>query len=132
VKRGSLAGVLTQGCLLVIHSGPGSGLSRPAVARSGGGGAAVKCARQPGRATGRVLPATEAPDTPVERETPTALPRLPLRQGQAVVPRLYLDLDTCSTAEVLGIAPGTVRAHKASAIAALRDEFTPLNEELHQ
>jgi DNA-directed RNA polymerase specialized sigma24 family protein len=43
--------------------------------------------------------------------------------------RLFLDLDTSRTAEVLGIAPGTVRAHLARAIATLRAEFAPaLNE----
>jgi hypothetical protein len=33
---------------------------------------------------------------------------------------------------VLGIAPGTFRADMARAIAALREEFTLLNDELHQ
>jgi DNA-directed RNA polymerase specialized sigma24 family protein len=37
-----------------------------------------------------------------------ALMRLPARQRQVVALRLILDLDTGSTAEELGIAPGTV------------------------
>jgi DNA-binding CsgD family transcriptional regulator len=42
------------------------------------------------------------------------------RQRQVVARRLFLDLDTSRTAEVLGIAPGTVTAHLARAIATLR------------
>ncbi len=55
----------------------------------------------------------------------TALMRLPARQRQVVVLRLFLDLDTARTAEVLGIAPGTVMAHLGRAIAALRDDLVP-------
>jgi DNA-directed RNA polymerase specialized sigma24 family protein len=54
-----------------------------------------------------------------------ALIRLPARQRQVVALRLFLDLDTGSTAEVLGIAPSTVKAHLARAIAALRDDLVP-------
>src|SRR5262245_66287671 len=50
-----------------------------------------------------------------------ALMRLPARQRQVVALRLFLDLDTGRTAEVLGIAPGTVQGHLGRAIAALRD-----------
>jgi len=50
-----------------------------------------------------------------------ALLRLPARQRQVVALRLFLDLDTGRTAEVLGIAPSTVKAHLARALAALRD-----------
>ena len=49
--------------------------------------------------------------------------RLPARQRQVVALRLFLDLDTARTAEVLGIAPSTVKAHMARAIAALRDDL---------
>jgi RNA polymerase sigma factor (sigma-70 family) len=54
-----------------------------------------------------------------------ALLRLPARQRQVVALRLFLDLDTDRTAQVLGIAPGTVQAHLGRAIAALRDELMP-------
>jgi RNA polymerase sigma-70 factor (ECF subfamily) len=54
-----------------------------------------------------------------------AMMRLPARQRQVVALRLLLDLDTARTAEVLGVAPGTVQAHLGRAIAALRDELTP-------
>jgi DNA-directed RNA polymerase specialized sigma24 family protein len=42
-----------------------------------------------------------------------ALRRLPEQQRQVIALRLFLDLDTAGTAEVLGIAPGTVTAHLA-------------------
>jgi DNA-directed RNA polymerase specialized sigma24 family protein len=54
-----------------------------------------------------------------------ALMRLPARQRQVVALRLILDLDTGRTAEVLGIAPGTVMAHLGRAIAALREDLVP-------
>ena len=54
-----------------------------------------------------------------------ALMRLPGRQRQVVALRLILDLDTGRTAEVLGIAPGTVMAHLGRAIAALREDLMP-------
>ncbi len=50
--------------------------------------------------------------------------RLPERQRQVVALRLFLDLDTAQTADVLGIAAGTVTAHLARAIAALRQELS--------
>ena len=49
-----------------------------------------------------------------------ALRRLPQRQREVVVFRVFLDLDTKATAEVLGIAPGTVTAHLSRAVATLR------------
>ena len=70
-------------------------------------------------------------DPPTVSETPigldplilAALMRLPARQRQVVALRLFLDLDTAHTAEVLGIAPGTVQAHLGRAIAALREHL---------
>jgi len=52
------------------------------------------------------------------------LARLPQRQREIVALRFFLDLDTAATAQVLGIAPGTVTAHLARAMAALRGELT--------
>jgi RNA polymerase sigma factor (sigma-70 family) len=52
-----------------------------------------------------------------------ALRRLPARQRQVIVLRVFLDLDVDTTARQLGIAPGTVRAHLSRAITALRDEL---------
>jgi RNA polymerase sigma-70 factor (ECF subfamily) len=54
-----------------------------------------------------------------------ALMRLPARQREVVALRLILDLDTARTAEVLGIAPGTVMAHMGRAMAALREDLQP-------
>ena len=53
----------------------------------------------------------------------TALRRLPARQREVIVLRLFLDLDIETTARELGIAPGTVRAHLSRAVTALRHEL---------
>jgi RNA polymerase sigma-70 factor (sigma-E family) len=58
-----------------------------------------------------------------------ALLRLPARQRQVVALRLFLDLDTAGTAQVLGIAPGTVQAHLGRAMAALRGDLIPTWQE---
>jgi RNA polymerase sigma-70 factor (ECF subfamily) len=68
----------------------------------------------------------EGADTSVDPQIMAALLRLPARQRQVVALRLFLDLDTERTAEVLGIAPGTVQAHMGRAIAALRHELIPI------
>lgn len=52
-----------------------------------------------------------------------AVRRLPERQRQVVALRLFLDLDTDTTAETLGISPGTVKAHLFRALAALREDL---------
>jgi len=49
-----------------------------------------------------------------------ALRRLPDRQREVLVLRVFLDLDIETTARQLGIAPGTVRAHLSRAVATLR------------
>ena len=53
----------------------------------------------------------------------TALRRLPVRQREVIALRVFLDLDVETTARELGIAPGTVRAHLARAVAALRRDL---------
>jgi RNA polymerase sigma factor (sigma-70 family) len=63
--------------------------------------------------------------TAVDPEIMAALQRLPARQRQVVALRVFLDLDTDRTAEVLGIAPSTVKAHLARALGALRDDLVP-------
>jgi RNA polymerase sigma factor (sigma-70 family) len=68
----------------------------------------------------------QAPDdSSVDPRIMAALMRLPARQRQVVALRLFLDLDIRRTAEVLGIAPGTVQAHLGRAIAALRGDLMP-------
>jgi RNA polymerase sigma-70 factor (sigma-E family) len=53
----------------------------------------------------------------------TALRRLPLRQREVIALRLLLDLDTQTTARVLGISGGTVGVHLHRALDALRGEL---------
>jgi RNA polymerase sigma factor (sigma-70 family) len=45
---------------------------------------------------------------------------LPQRQREVIAFRVFLALDTQATAKALGIAPGTVTAHLARAVATLR------------
>ncbi|MFE9202733.1 sigma factor-like helix-turn-helix DNA-binding protein [Micromonospora sp. NPDC007230] len=52
-----------------------------------------------------------------------ALRRLPARQREVIALRAFLDLDTETTAQVLGIAAGTVTAHLSRAVATLRGQF---------
>ena len=52
-----------------------------------------------------------------------ALRRLPVRQREVLALRIFLDLDTETTADVLGIAPGTVTTHLSRAVAALRRDL---------
>jgi RNA polymerase sigma-70 factor (ECF subfamily) len=56
-----------------------------------------------------------------------ALRRLPSRQREVLALRILLDLDTETTARVLGIAPGTVMAHLSRALTALRRDVPPAN-----
>lgn len=63
--------------------------------------------------------------TGVDAAVLAAVRRLPARQREVTVLRVFLDLDTDTTARQLGIAPGTVRAHLARAMAALRGELAP-------
>ena len=57
---------------------------------------------------------------PMGRELMAALLRLPVRQRQVIAFRVILDLDTAGTAQALGIAPGTVKAHLSQGLATLR------------
>jgi RNA polymerase sigma-70 factor (sigma-E family) len=52
------------------------------------------------------------------------LVRLPRQQRAVLVLRYYEGLSDPEIADVLGIAPGTVRAHASRALAALRIEMT--------
>ena len=70
------------------------------------------------------LPAVSGgPDSPVDPGIMAALLRLPARQRQVVALRLFLDLDTARTAEALGVAPSTVKAHLSRALATLRADL---------
>ena len=70
-------------------------------------------------------PDEDPTEASVDPELVLRLGRLPARQRQVVALRIFLDLDTTQTAEVLGIAPGTVTAHLARAVASLRTEYAP-------
>lgn len=72
---------------------------------------------------GHDAPACGPASSRVDTELTAVLRRLPARQRQVVALRIFLDLDTAQTAEVLGIAPGTVTAHLTRALTALRTEF---------
>lgn len=71
-----------------------------------------------------------AADGAVDPQIMAALVRLPVRQRQVVALRLFLDLDTSRTAEVLGIAPSTVKAHLARALLALRATLSMPGQEV--
>ncbi len=62
-------------------------------------------------------------DSAIDADLMAALLRLPARQRQVVALRTLLDLDTAETAAVLRISPGTVTAHMARALAALREQL---------
>ncbi|MER5380491.1 sigma-70 family RNA polymerase sigma factor [Streptomyces sp. NPDC002688] len=55
------------------------------------------------------------------------LRELPRRQREVVALRVFLDLDTATTAKTLGIAPGTVTAHLARAVGTLRGHLVTLD-----
>jgi len=77
-------------------------------------------------------PASAASEGWVDPQVMTALRRLPERQRQVVALRLILDLDTNTTAEALGIAPGTVMAHLARAMTTLRGQLEPDLQQEHR
>lgn len=54
----------------------------------------------------------------------TALRQLPRRQQEVIVLRVFLDLDTRSTAKALGIAEGTVGVHLSRGLATLRHDLS--------
>lgn len=54
-----------------------------------------------------------------------ALDGLPLRQRQVLLLRFFVDLTVGQTADVLGIASGTVTWTTSEALAALRDRLDP-------
>ena len=65
-------------------------------------------------------------DLPLDTSLVTAVRRLPVRQRQVIALRLLLDLDTATTAEMLGISASTVTTHLHRAIGALRRDIPPV------
>lgn len=72
-------------------------------------------------------PAESSPpaDSPggLDEELVRAIRALPLRQREVITLRVFFDLDTETTAALLGISPGTVGAHLHRALAALRTQI---------
>jgi RNA polymerase sigma factor (sigma-70 family) len=73
--------------------------------------------------TSHDIAATESQRTGLDAPMLRALRRLPARQREVIVLRIFLDLDIDTTARQLGTAPGTVRAHLSRAMSALRLEL---------
>lgn len=71
------------------------------------------------------LAAAGSPDADMDATVLAALRHLPTRQREVLVLRVVLDLDIGTTANQLGIASGTVRAHLSRAVTALRHELSP-------
>jgi RNA polymerase sigma factor (sigma-70 family) len=74
---------------------------------------------------GQDIAVTDSEATGLDSALLTALRRLPARQREVIVLRVFLDLDIDTTARQLGIAAGTVRAHQSRAMTALRDQLAP-------
>ena len=70
--------------------------------------------------------------SPVDPQIMAALLRLPVRQRQVIALRVFLDLGTERTAEVLGVTPSTVKAHLARALGSLRDDLVLISEKEKQ
>jgi RNA polymerase sigma factor (sigma-70 family) len=75
--------------------------------------------------TGHDIAAADGQGTGLDAAVLTAMRRLPARQREVIVLRVFLDLDIDTTARQLGVAPGTVRAHLSRAMTALRNELAP-------
>ena len=73
--------------------------------------------------------ATTSQDPGLDGSLVAALRRLPVRQRQVIALRLLLDLDTATTAEMLGMSGSTVRSHLHRAVAALRRDITARNDQ---
>jgi len=73
--------------------------------------------------------AATSQDPAMDSSLVAALRRLPVRQRQVVALRLLLDLDTATTAEMLGMSGSTVATHLHRAIAALRRDVPALNDQ---
>src|SRR5215469_3444169 len=73
--------------------------------------------------------AATSQDPALDSTLVAALRRLPIRQRQVVALRLLLDLDTATTAQMLGMSGSTVATHLHRAIVALRREIRGLNDQ---
>ena len=67
--------------------------------------------------------AATSQDLALDSSLVAALRRLPVRQREVIALRLLLDLDTSTTAEMLGMSASTVTTHLHRAIGALRRDI---------
>jgi RNA polymerase sigma-70 factor (ECF subfamily) len=74
-------------------------------------------------------PAATGGELALDTSLVAALRRLPVRQRQVIALRLLLDLDTATTAEMLGMSGSTVATHLHRAIAALRRDIPALSDQ---
>ena len=58
-----------------------------------------------------------------------AVQRLPARQREVITLRIFFDLDTDTTAKLLGVAPGTVGTHLHRAICTLREQIPSFTDQ---
>jgi RNA polymerase sigma-70 factor (sigma-E family) len=70
---------------------------------------------------------TTAGDPGMDPALLAVLRQLPQRQREVIALRVFLDLDTATTAKALGIAPGTVTAHLSRAVATLRGHLVTVD-----
>jgi RNA polymerase sigma-70 factor (ECF subfamily) len=82
-------------------------------------------------ADGASIPPSPAPDLPpgIDAVLVSAIRALPLRQREVITLRVFFDLDTDTTAQTLGISPGTVGVHLHRALAALRAQIPSLSDQ---
>jgi RNA polymerase sigma-70 factor (sigma-E family) len=73
--------------------------------------------------------ATARPDPALDGSLVTALRRLPARQREVIALRLLLDLDTATTAQILGMPSGTVASHLHRGLNTLRRELPSLDDQ---
>ncbi|MFE2298985.1 sigma-70 family RNA polymerase sigma factor [Streptomyces sp. NPDC059445] len=76
---------------------------------------------------GREAAAVDSGGAGIDPALLALLRELPRRQREVVALRVFLDLDTATTAKTLGIAPGTVTAHLARAVGTLRGQLVTLD-----
>jgi RNA polymerase sigma-70 factor (ECF subfamily) len=67
--------------------------------------------------------AAASQDPALDSSLVAALRRLPVRQREVIALRLLLDLDTATTAQILGMPGGTVASHLHRGLDALRREL---------
>jgi RNA polymerase sigma-70 factor (ECF subfamily) len=82
-------------------------------------------------ADGASIPPPPAPDLPpgIDAVLVSAIRALPLRQREVITLRVFFDLDTDTTAQTLGISPGTVGVHLHRALAALRAQIPSFSDQ---